>query len=402
LDTAVVHVDVARTIGMNVYRMNDATCGGEDVDKRWVARYIEGWRIRPMLPRNWGLTGIIGVVAAAPALGQWQAISLHTPEMVWSQALGTWGSSQVGYGLHGPLARIQPFLWSSSSSSWISLAPLPSDSGIAYAAWGNQQGGQLNGRASVWSGSAASHVDLHPSFALASEVFGMKEGQQVGTTWNGQNLHAALWTGSATSAVSLHPTAQMRSFARATDGTLQGGSIFNQTEGYQAVIWAGSVQSMVNLTPEPNRMGEVQGMVPGQQVGYAQIIGSSMRAALWSGTPESFVDLHPPGAGLSRAYATIGSVQAGYANTAAYGITAGIWFGTAESFFPLAPFMPPGYGQSVAYSISEHDGFYYIGGRARGPSGQDEAFLWIGPVPSPGVLPVFAFASAYVARRRRR
>jgi hypothetical protein len=355
-----------------------------------------------MLARIRVFAGFIAAMAGGPAMAQWEAISLNSPEMTWSQVTAVSGASQVGYGLHGPSARIHPFLWNSSSSSWMSLAPTSQDNGAAYASWGDRQGGHLWGRAALWSGSASTYVDIHPSGFISSWVYGMRDAQQVGYTWDGQTHAAALWTGTATSHVSLHPLGWMSSDSRATDGTLQGGSIFNQTEGYQAVIWAGSVQSMVNLTPEPNRMGEVQGMVPGQQVGYAQIIGSSMRAALWSGTPESFVDLHPPGAGLSRAYATIGSVQAGYANTAAYGITAGIWFGTAESFFPLAPFMPPGYGQSVAYSISEHDGFYYIGGRARGPSGQDEAFLWIGPVPSPGVLPVFAFASAYVARRRRR
>ena len=212
---------------------------------------------------------------------------------------------------------------------------------------------------------------------------------------------AALWSGSAASHIDLHPSGVwVNSFAYATDGTMQGGAAYSSTTGYEALLWNGSAQSVINLTPAIEVMGQVAAMAPGQQVGYWQQVGSNMRAAMWSGTAESLVDMNPPGAGLSRLYATSGSAQVGYANHSAYGSTAGIWFGTPESFVPLAPFMPPGYTQSVATGVSEHNGLFYVTGHASGPAGQ-HAFLSIG-IPAPGTSGMLAIAGIFAARRRRR
>lgn len=170
----------------------------------------------------------------------------------------------------------------------------------------------------------------------------------------------------------------------------------------RAALWSGTAESFVSLHPGPEfRDSDVFGMAPGQQVGYAGRIGQNHHAALWTGSAESHIDLNPPIAGFSVLLATCGSAQVGYASTNLHGVTAGDWFGTPESFVPLAPFLPPGYGQSIAPSVAFDGSQYLVGGYARNlATNRDEAFLWIG-VPGPGSAAVLIGAGAWAVRRRR-
>jgi hypothetical protein len=59
----------------------------------------------------------------------------------------------------------------------------------------------------LWTGSADSVVDLHPSGFTQSFAYGVSGGQQVGYgggAATGFRDHALLWTGSADSVVDLH------------------------------------------------------------------------------------------------------------------------------------------------------------------------------------------------------
>lgn len=60
----------------------------------------------------------------------------------------------------------------------------------------------------LWSGSAASAIDLNPSGFLTSEGLGISAGRQVGTgrgsVATGNQDHALLWVGTAASVVDLH------------------------------------------------------------------------------------------------------------------------------------------------------------------------------------------------------
>jgi uncharacterized protein (TIGR03382 family) len=102
-------------------------------------------------------------------------------------------------------------------------------------------------RASLWSGTADSWVDLSPVGATDSTVIAASGGQQAGVARIGDAFHASLWSGTVASWVDLSP--------------------------------AGSLDSVVNATSG------------GQQVGYAQIGDRVARASLWSGTAASWVDL---------------------------------------------------------------------------------------------------------------
>lgn len=80
-----------------------------------------------------------------------------------SDALASSGSQQAGHALVGGLTRAS--LWSGTAASWVDLTPAGSMQSIAYAASGSQQAGfaDVGGidRASLWSSTADSWVDLH-------------------------------------------------------------------------------------------------------------------------------------------------------------------------------------------------------------------------------------------------
>src|SRR5689334_24275351 len=66
---------------------------------------------------------------------------------------------------------------------------------------------------SLWSGTAASWINLTPAAATQSEGFGVHGGQQVGRALIGGQNHAALWTGSAASFADLNPSPSVTSTA---------------------------------------------------------------------------------------------------------------------------------------------------------------------------------------------
>ena len=101
--------------------------------------------------------------------------------------------------------------------TFVDLTPLgfdPSARAEAYSVSGGQQVGAWYGatttanhaHAVLWSGTAASAVDLHPAGFLESRAFSTSDGQQVGWGNHSQGgaTTALLWSGSAGSVVNLH------------------------------------------------------------------------------------------------------------------------------------------------------------------------------------------------------
>lgn len=80
----------------------------------------------------------------------------------------------------------------------------------------------------LWSGSAASAVDLSPtnlSGFVPTYAYGVGGNEQVGWGSDGQN-HALLWRGSPDSAVDLNPAGSTASYAWATNGSQQAGEMY--------------------------------------------------------------------------------------------------------------------------------------------------------------------------------
>ncbi|MCC6678115.1 MAG: PEP-CTERM sorting domain-containing protein [Phycisphaerales bacterium] len=309
--------------------------------------------------------GVIGKVPRYASLWGGTAeswVNLHPDDEFWthSDALGISGHQQVGHVIHvniaGPPVSYQRAChWSGTAASLVFLADSPSS---ALATSGTNQVGWVfvggpGVRASLWSGTSGSRVDLHPLGASSSSAEGIWGLQQVGSA----DLHAGLWHGTAESWVDIHPAAAMTSIAVATSGA--------------------------------------------QQVGDA-VVGGQRHASLWSGTAASWVDLNPAGALESSASGLFGGWQVGDA-AFSNGSHASLWSGTAESWEDLSLSLTGSWGETFATGI-------WSGGSTLSVTGygynlqteRTEALLWTRPVPAPSAFAVLGLGGLVAARRRRR
>jgi autotransporter-associated beta strand protein len=159
------------------------------------------------------------------------AVDLNPVGFSGSTAYGTDTANQVGFGIPSSSTGTTPvsphaLLWSGSAASAVDLNPtgftasyangvandsvLPAGSG---GATGNQEVGYgiINGKANalLWTGTAASAVDLNPTSSATnastqSYAEGTNGNQQVGWESNGNVSAATLWYGTAASAVNLN------------------------------------------------------------------------------------------------------------------------------------------------------------------------------------------------------
>jgi hypothetical protein len=117
---------------------------------------------------------------------------------------------------------------------------------MARATDGVQQVGDC-GHAMLWTGSAASAVDLHPPGYSSSYAYGVSGGQQVGEGTVGGLRHALLWTGSAQSVVDLHPKGFRETVAVAVAAGWQVGWGVADDGSRHALLWNGTADSVVDL-----------------------------------------------------------------------------------------------------------------------------------------------------------
>jgi hypothetical protein len=212
-------------------------------------------------------------------------------------------------------------------------------------------------RASLWSGTAASRVDLHPAGASQSEIYAISGNQQGGDARVGGVLRASLWSGTAASWVDLHP--------------------------------AGLSSSTI------------YGVSGNQQAGLTQM-GNVVHAGVWSGTAASWVDLNPTGSTFSIAYAVSDNMQAGYA-TLNNSDHAGLWSGTSASWLDLHAFVPASFSSSQSRAMYRDGVNLYVSGSGfNTESGFVEALLWTRPIPAPGGAVILGLGGMIAARRRTR
>ncbi len=332
------------------------------------------------------ITLIATASLAATAHAQWTVTNLRPAGATYSEARAANGRQQVGYAEVGGVYRAS--LWSGTAASWVDLNPAGSDFSAAWAVSGGQQAGSavIDGltHASLWSGTAASWVSLHPAGSTWSDVTAASGGQQVGSVkFGGLFDNASLWSGTAASWINLNPAGSIWSYATAVSGGQQVGFVMLATD--HACLWSGTAASWIDLNPAGASGSRAQAVSGGQQAGYATMSGVQ-RASLWRGTAASWVDLNPALSTSSQVWAASGGQQVGGAVVGGRN-RASLWSGTAASWVDLSAFLPAGFTHSTALGISSDGVHTYVCGYGyNSVAGRNEALLWTRPLPCPADL----------------
>ena len=140
-------------------------------------------------------------------------------------------------------------------------------------------------------------------------AFGVNGNQQVGTMLSNQGAgsgslhpqHAVLWTGSAASAVDLHPTSLPTTYDNGSAALSAGGgqqvgwaSFSIGLPYYHAMVWSGTAASAVDLNPQGADNSEAVGTNGSIQVGFVDTVVNNNPtpiAYMWTGTAASAVNL---------------------------------------------------------------------------------------------------------------
>lgn len=317
--------------------------------------------------------------------GQGGFLDLHPEGYTRSQINGAGEGRQVGQASSGIAgAEEHAILWDGTSEGFVDLSPSWSPQySVGFNTAFNQQVGisSLGGftQATLWTGTAASAVNLNPAGFETSVATGTDGTRQAGTAWNGSGFsavtHAGMWSGTAASWVDLHPASgALYSSGVAISGTQVGGLI-RTTQGDRAVLWNGTAESMVNLHPDGTGISEITGVANGYQVGRA-VIGGSLQVG---GAPGTWIG------GSSHAY---------------------LWQGSSGSAFDLHGLLPSGFISSFASDVSLFLGNVYITGYGYNVSNaRIEAFMIQGPanaVPEPASIAALGAGAIALLRRRKK
>ena len=297
---------------------------------------------------------------------------------------------------------LNPFLLGTNSGS-VATGAFSSQQ-VGYGGGGNTGG---NYHALLWTGTAASAVDLNPDALLGANSYSQANAtsgsQQVGDgagDSTGGKPHALLWTGYNTSAVDLNPNPALlgtntSSQAYGTSGSQQvgSGSGGNSVGNLHALLWAGTAASAVDLNPDAllgaNSYSQANATSGSQQVGYGAggATGNYQHALLWTGTAASGVDLHPAAMLGSNSNSIANGISGGQQVGYGYGpITAGashalLWSGSAASALDINPATLLG---ASSYSIANAtNGSQQVGyGYGVSTGGNFHALLWAGAAAS--------------------
>ncbi len=249
-------------------------------------------------------------------------------------------------------------LWTAAGA--VNLNPGNMTVSAAFGSDGSEQVGDGQGtgtgndeHALIWSGTAASALDLNPtnlSGISNSDADAVSGNQQVGSgsgTGTGNNFHALLWNGTANSAVDLNPAGITNSIALGTNGTQQVGYTFGSESGNndRANMWTGTADSAVELNPANFTASQALGISPSgtQEVGWGRE-STAEHAMIWSGTADSAVDLNPTDLNMTSSFAvaTNGVEQVGFGTGGVAGsfFDPVVWTGTADSAVDLEKLLP--------------------------------------------------------------
>lgn len=347
---------------------------------------------------------------------QWTSIDLHPAGAQSSRANAIRNGITVG------AADSTGALWTGSAASYVNMG----GSRILGTDGVQQVGTGFQGTA-IWTGTPGSvnYVlsSSPPGYAaFGTEARGVYAGMQVGGTGyialvGGNNhIEAGYWLDTTASYTSLHPANATHSIAEATHNQAQVGSVnLTSTPGNwlpeHAALWY-SNPNFVDLHPAGAVSSIAYDIYSGVQVGSANY-GSTPIAAMWTGSAASFTSLHPavPNVIASELFGTYNGVQAGYVTLSTVKGNfehASFWSNTSQSWVDLHQYLPSGFANSRAESVwTANNGDQYVAGWAVNANGFAEAKLWttatiVPEVSSIGVAMIGVAAVIGLYRKRGR
>jgi hypothetical protein len=320
---------------------------------------------------------------AAPSQAQWTVTVLHPAGSFESQAFGGHGAVQVGREQSAGANRA--CIWTGTAASKVDLHPAGAVESRAFAADTGVQVGRVQTAtqllASLWSGSAASWIDLHPAIALSSEALSVEGGIQVGTALMPLTFetHASMWHGSAGSWLDIHPAVSWAgSYANGIAGSQIAGSVLTTLGSTHACTWRLPDLLWTDLAPMGGLASYCTATDGSHQAGGTYTPGPTgvLHASLWFGTSISWVDLHPASTFDSEALDVADGQQVGWTRTLGV-VHASLWSGTAASWEDLHAFLPTDYSSSRAQAIWTEGGVTHVAGfGSNTTTGRTEALMW--------------------------
>lgn len=309
-------------------------------------------------------------------------------------------------------------------------------------------GGNSVSRATIWD-SAGLSVSYNPAEGVNSSATGISGNQITGNLINNGESNAFVWNMFPNGGVNLHPTNFVASFAWATDGSKQVGSVVSAVPNpgggapsrlFRAALWNGTASSFINLNPSGATSSEAFGIGGGKQVGRslfganniatmwddtadsavllgpANVTSSAYatdgtntvgivnnRAALWTSQSQAYIDLHPTGYSSSDLFTLGYGYQGGSVTQGSGPESAAIWSGTSGSMINLGAFLPGYYGRSIVRGIYSDGTTLTVFGAARDtrlPGEHYNAIVWTSPVPEPSSLAILGMGVAIFKARR--
>ena len=140
----------------------------------------------------------------------------------------------------------------------------------------------------LWSGTAASAVNLNPAGFSSSHGMDLSGPHQVGFAGdNDLNMqHAILWSGTAASAIDLNPPGFDASYGWGIAGSQQVGSAEGPTTNhhYHGMLWTSTAASGIDLNPSGFLNSDIRKTNGHQQVGLAW--NGNVHVFVWTGTAD--------------------------------------------------------------------------------------------------------------------
>jgi hypothetical protein len=282
----------------------------------------------------------------------------------------------------------------------------------------------------LWTVGSTTPTSLNPTLAGSPAVYSAIAGdaaatnttpaQEVGYAEDASGgLHAMLWTGTAASAIDLNSN----QFNSAQAFGVSAGAQVGQAEGvptggqYHAIMWQSSPTNYTDLGAVLGSgyiYSSASGISGNLVVGFAALASGTNQnhAVVWntSGTP-SYTDINPAGFTSSSANAVSNGIVVGDAYNSS-GDSNAIWYGVngtgflnLQNYLPLDP-IGTSYSSSTAEAITPDGMIVGVASYTSGSNTIENAVMWQVAVPSPGALPVLAGGMSLMAtalsRRRAR